>query len=168
MKKLIIGLFLSLVVICSLCAMGGQQAYDGSASPGAAGIVSFLPLIIVYVLIGLYVRHDNKKLRGLESVFQYKHNKESAYVEYRQWKLVWGLMVDSQKEANRVIDDWNDNGYTCIGFQRSMLVGGVSIFKMLAIIIIPILTLGFVSYYVGQAFLFIKSDSLKRNGTLEE
>jgi len=120
----------------------------------------FLPLlIIIYVVIGLYVKHNNKKMRGTTSVFEYKHNTKNAYVEYRQWKLVWGLMIDSQIEVNKVIDEWNDNGYICIGFQRNFLPN-VSIIKILGIFIITVLTLGFVSFYTGPTLLFVPSSYL--------
>ena len=125
-----------------------------------AAFVPILLLIVLYVLIGFYIRYDNKKLLGLASIFQYKHNIGNAYVEYRQWKLVWGLMTDSQKDINRIIDEWNDNGFTCIGFQKSFLPN-VPIIKILIIIIITFLTLGFVNYYTGPTLLFIHSDSLK-------
>jgi hypothetical protein len=168
MKKVVVGLFFSLVAICSLCAMGGEQSYDGYGSPApGGGIMSFIPflfIIIIYVLIGVYVKYDNKKMRGLETVLSYKHNKKSVYVEYRQWKLIWGLMIDSQREVNLVIDEWNDNGYTCIGFQRSFLPN-VSIIKMLGILIITVLTLGFVNFYTGPTMLFIHSGSIKGEQT---
>jgi hypothetical protein len=122
--------------------------------------VPFILLIIIYVLIGIYVNYDNKKMLGLGSVFQYKHNIGNAYVEYRQWKFVWGLLIDSQKDINRVIDEWNDNGFTCIGFQKSFLPN-VPIIKILVIIIITVLTFGFVNYYTGPTLLFVHSDSLK-------
>lgn len=127
----------------------------------------FIILIVIYILIGVYVKHDNKKMLGLASVFQFKHNLESAYVEYRQWKLVWGIMIDSQKEVNRIIDEWNDNGYSCIGFQRNF-IPNVSIIKILGIIIITVLTLGFVNYYTGPTLLFIRSESLKRKQAEEQ
>jgi hypothetical protein len=122
-----------------------------------------LPLIIIlpviYFIIYTYVKRDNEKMCGLESVFNYKHNRKSTYVEYRQWKFVWGLMIDSQIEVNRIIDEWNDNGYICIGFQRSFLPN-VSIIKMLIIIVITTITFGFVSYYVGPTMLFVNENPL--------
>jgi hypothetical protein len=120
----------------------------------------FLFIVVIYILIGVYVKKDNKKMRGLESVFQYKHNTKSAYVEYRQWKLVWGLLNNSQKEVNGIIDEWNDNGYTCIGFQRSLLPN-VSFLGLFGILIIMVLTLGFVNYYQGPTLLFMTSGSIK-------
>jgi len=140
--------------------MGAPQGSSSRSSAGSAGL-SFLPLIIIYILIGLYVRHDNKKMRDTGSIFSYKQNRESVYVEYRQWKLVWGLMIDSQKEVNLAIDEWNNSGYTCIGFQRSFLPN-VSILKILVIIIITIITLGFVNFYTGPTLLFKKSGSIRR------
>jgi len=114
-----------------------------------------LVLVIgVYVLIALYVKHDNKKASDSESIFQYKHNKENVYVEYRQWKLVWGLLIDSQKEINKIIDEWNEKGYTCTGIQKNSLPS--SILKIIMIIIITILTLGFVNLYIGPSLLFRK------------
>ena len=116
-------------------------------------------IIVIYVLIGVYVKYDNKKMRGVQSVFMHKRNQTSAYVELKQWKLVWGLMINSQNEANKVIDEWNNNGYTCIGFQNR-IIPSVSIIKLLGILIILILTFGFVCFYTGPALLFIRSGAI--------
>jgi len=124
--------------------------------------MAFIPFsifVIIYVFIGIYVTYDNKRMRGLENIFQYKHNIGNAYVEYRQWKILWGLTIDSQKEINRIIDEWNDNGFTCIGFQRNYLPN-VPIIKLFGIIFITIVTLGFVNFYAGPTLLFVNSNTL--------
>ena len=125
-------------------------------------MIVILIILGLYVLIGFYVNFDNKRMLGLGSVFQYKHNIGNAYVECRQWRLVWGLMIDSQKDINRIIDEWNDNGFTCIGFQRSF-IPNVPIIKIIGIILITILTLGFVTFYVGPTLLFVNSNKVKEN-----
>ena len=123
-------------------------------------IFLFLFLVLIYVVIGFYVKYDNEKMCKSNSVFSYKQNKKSAYVEYRQWKLVWGLLFDSQKEVNlKILDEWNNNGYTCIGFQGN-IIPSVSIFKFLGIIFVTIITFGFVSFYIGPTFLFVESCSM--------
>ena len=68
-------------------------------------------------------------------------------------------MIDSQKEVNKVIDEWNDKGYTCIGFQRSFMPN-VSIIKIIGILIIFVLTLGFVNFYAGPTLLFLRSGAI--------
>jgi len=125
----------------------------------------FIGIIVIYGFIGMYVHYDNKKLFSLNSVFDYKTNINGAYVEYSQWKLLWGFLINSQKEINKLIDEWNNNGYTCIGFQRSYLPN-VPIFKIILITIITILTLGFVNYYTGPTLLFVLTASLKGNSDL--
>ena len=160
MKKIILIIIFSVFSVSFVYSMGAPEGAYSSQPAGPSLITSFIPFIIIYGLIALYVRHDNKKMRSSESIFEYKHNKESVYVEYRQWKFVWGLLFDSQKEVNKTIDIWNDNGYTCIGFQRSFLPN-VSILKILVIVFITIVTFGFVNFFTGPTMLFIKSESVK-------
>ena len=168
MKRVTLVLLLITFSVVLAFSMGAPPAgaYGRSSAPAGSAIMSFFPLIIVYVLIGLYVRHDNKKMRETGSIFSYKQNKESVYVEYRQWKILWGLMIDSQKEVNLAIDEWNNSGYTCIGFQRSFLPN-VSILKILIIVFITIITLGFVNFYTGPTLLFLQSGSLRNKNSDE-
>jgi len=161
MKKII---FVLVLMIITTTLVFSQAARPSSAPAAGGGIGAFLPLIIVYVLIGLFVRHDNKKMRETGSIFTYKQNRESVYVEYRQWKLFWGLMIDSQREVNLAIDEWNNSGYSCIGFQRSFFPN-VSALKIMLILFITIITLGFVNFFTGPTLLFIQTSSLRgKNG----
>ena len=124
--------------------------------------ILIIALPIIYFLIYFYIKSDNEKLRSLASVFSYKHNINNAYVEYRQWKIAWGLLIDSQIEVNRVIDEWNDNGYICISFQRSFLPN-VPIIKIIMIFFITFVTFGFVNFYVGPTMLFVLSGFMNKD-----
>jgi len=69
--------------------------------------------------------------------------------------LVWGFLFDSQKEINKIIKVYDDKGYKCTHFQLGTLPN-VSIFRLLWVSIVFIVTLGFIQYWVGPAFLFEK------------
>jgi len=119
----------------------------------------FIVVGIVWLLIGLLVFFENSRPKSVQRVMQLKRNRREFYVEYRRWKLWWGLTLDSQKETNRLIDDWNDAGYTCTYFENSGLVSNITIFRLILISFVWFATLGFVGYYVGPSLLFALADN---------
>lgn len=119
----------------------------------------FIVVGIVWLLIGLLVFFENSRPKSVQRVMQFKRNKRDFYVEYRRWKLWWGLTLDSQKEVNKLIDDWNDEGYSCAYFENSGLVSNITIFRFILITFVWFATLGFVGYYIGPSLLLVQSDN---------
>jgi hypothetical protein len=127
-------------------------------------LLNLLGLFIIWALIGLLVYYENSKIRTVQNVLRYKRNQNEYYVEYRRWKIWWGLTIDSQKEVNELIDSWNERGYICTYFENSGLFPNVTIFRFILILFVNVVTIGFVNFYVGPTLLLCK----KRNNGSEE
>ena len=83
---------------------------------------------------------------------------DEIYVEYRRWKLWWGLFIDSQEEISSFIREQNALGYRTVAFHHhNGLVPNVTIVRLLLILLVQFITFGFVSYYVGPSFVFTKA-----------
>jgi hypothetical protein len=79
------------------------------------------------------------------------------YVEFRKWRLYWGLNIDSETEINNLLNDYQYKGYECIQYVPNMgFFPNLPLFKLIIVFMASILTLGFVSYYVGPSFIFKK------------
>ena len=78
--------------------------------------------------------------------------KENLYVEFRKWEIFWGLMLDSEREINGIIKQYNEKGWNCIHVMTAM--PNISIFHRIWIVAINLGTLGFISYWGGATFLF--------------
>ena len=78
--------------------------------------------------------------------------KENLYVEFRKWEIFWGLMLDSEREINGIIKQYNEKGWNCIHVMTAM--PNVSIFQRILGVVINLGTLGFLSYSGGATFLF--------------
>lgn len=126
--------------------------------------LNLLGLFVIWALVALLVYYENSRIRTVQNVLRYKRNQNEYYVEYRRWKIWWGLTIDSQKEVNVLIDSWNDRGYTCTYFENSGLFPNVTIFRFILVVFVTFVTAGFVSFYVGPTLLLSK----KRNNGSEE
>ncbi len=82
----------------------------------------------------------------------------NKWVEHREWVLFWGLLVDSQEMADKVLLAHNKRGWKCIQVWRQAgVIPNLPLGKLLWILLVTLITLGFVQYFVGPAFLFEKS-----------
>ena len=85
---------------------------------------------------------------------------DEIYVEYRRWKLWWGLFIDSQVEVNALIAEHNRRGYRTVMFHHhNGLFPNIPFFTLLLIWLVSTVSLGFVTYYVGPSFVFIRETS---------
>ena len=100
--------------------------------------------------------------------------KENLYVEFRKWVFFWGVMLDSQREINGIIKEYNEKGWNCIHVMTAM--PNVSIFEKIFHMAINLISLGFISYSGGVTFLFerhkdgqgVYEEILKTNEMLSE
>jgi hypothetical protein len=80
---------------------------------------------------------------------------EDLYVEYRRWRLWWGLFIDSQQDFNELLREYNGRGYEVVAFHHhNGLIPNVTLFRWILILAVQMLTFGFVAYYVGPSFVF--------------
>lgn len=88
----------------------------------------------------------------------------NLYVEHRMWVYFWGIFVDSETEVNKILKKYNAKGWDCIQIWRQNgIVPNIPVGNLILIAIVTVLTLGFVSYYVGPSYLMVratKKDSL--------
>lgn len=82
--------------------------------------------------------------------------KKNLYYDYRKWVFFWGLFLDQQKEIQSVLEKHNSLGWSCVQFQWNG--SKYSILRLLLILIIQILTLGFISYRTGFSIVFEKTE----------
>lgn len=88
---------------------------------------------------------------------------ENLYFEYRKWCFFWGLTLDQKEEVQSVINEFNAKGWKVRDFEWSGFPK-LSFFKMLKVIIITTITLGFCSYWVGFCVIF---ESTLNNSTTD-
>ena len=86
---------------------------------------------------------------------------QNKYVEYRKWIAFWGLLLDSQKEIQKMIDDYNSKGWKVVQFQYTR--PNFSIGKLLLILLITAITFGFISYWIGVSIIFEREDDFFDN-----
>lgn len=82
---------------------------------------------------------------------------QNRYVEYRKWVPVWGLFLDSQKEIQKMIDEYNRQGWKVVQFQYTR--PNLSIGRWLLILIVMGITFGFMSYWIGVSIIFERESS---------
>lgn len=78
--------------------------------------------------------------------------KENKYIEYRKWILFWGLFLDSQKEIQSMINDYNRKGWNVVQFQY--VRPNFSIGRWILILLVMCITFGLVNYWVGVSIIF--------------
>ncbi len=81
--------------------------------------------------------------------------KKNKYIEFRKWVLFWGLFLDSQKEIQKILDEQNEEGWTCTHYQLA-LMPKLGIVQLILIYLVFFCTLGFVQFWVGATLLFEK------------
>ena len=86
---------------------------------------------------------------------------QNRYVEYRKWVPVWGLFLDSQKEIQKMIDEYNRQGWKVVQFQYTR--PNLSIGRWLLILIVMGITFGFMSYWIGVSIIFERESSQSNN-----
>ena len=80
----------------------------------------------------------------------------NKYVEYTKWAMMWGLLLRSDKEVQKFIDKYNKEGWKVVQFQRT--TPKWSIGRIFRILIVIVITLGFVSYWSGFSIIFEKEE----------
>lgn len=94
----------------------------------------------------------------MSSLENHHHMPQNKYVEYRKWIAFWGLLLDSQKEIQKMIDDYNSKGWKVVQFQYTR--PNFSIGKLLLILLITAITFGFISYWIGVSIIFEREDEM--------
>ena len=82
---------------------------------------------------------------------------KNKYVEYTKWAMMWGLFLSSEIEVQKFIDKYNSEGWKVVQFQWTSPKWSIG--HLLRILIVTILTLGFVSYWSGFSIIFEKEES---------
>lgn len=77
---------------------------------------------------------------------------KNKYYEYRKWSPFWGLFLDGKKEITKVIEQHNAEGWKVVQFDWGGTKMGIG--KLMWIIIITILTGGFLSFWMGFTIIF--------------
>ncbi len=80
----------------------------------------------------------------------------NKYYEYKKWTLFWGLSLNQEKEIQRTIESHNSEGWKVVQFEWTS--SKMTVFKWILVLLVTILTLGFVSYWTGFAIIFEKND----------
>jgi len=78
----------------------------------------------------------------------------NRYVEYAKWVGFWGLFINSEKEVQKFMDKYNKENYRVVQFQWTS--PKLDIGKIILVLIVTILTLGFMSYWSGFSIIFEK------------
>lgn len=69
--------------------------------------------------------------------------------------------MDQEREVQKVLDSYNPQGWKVVQFEWNSTK--VTIFKLIAILIITLITLGFVSYWIGFSIIFERDDEAEVN-----
>jgi hypothetical protein len=92
-----------------------------------------------------------------ESAEPSENQRLNKWVEYREWVFFWGLLEDSQENVNKLLLAQNTKGWRCVQVWReSGIIPNIPIGKLILVMLVTVLTLGFVQYYVGPALLMEK------------
>ena len=83
---------------------------------------------------------------------------QNKYVEFRKWVAFWGLLLDSQKEIQKMIDDYNKKGWKVVQFQYTR--PNFSIGKLLLVLLVTTITFGFISYWIGVSIIFEREEEI--------
>ncbi|MDY0142028.1 MAG: hypothetical protein RBR97_09050 [Bacteroidales bacterium] len=67
--------------------------------------------------------------------------KKNLYIEFRKWVSFWGLGFDSQKEIQKLLNEYNAKGWHCVQFQK--IKPNLSLDSTIFISIVFIITFGF-------------------------
>lgn len=85
---------------------------------------------------------------------------ENYYYEYKRWSIFWGLMLDQQKEVQKILNKYNQEGWKVVQFEWNSTKEGL--FKNILVFLITVFSFGFISYWTGFSIVFEKV-----NGNLE-
>lgn len=83
---------------------------------------------------------------------------QNKYVEFRKWIAFWGLLLDSQKEIQKMIDNYNKKGWKVVQFQYTR--PNFSIGKLLLVLLVTAITFGFISYWIGVSIIFEREEEI--------
>jgi hypothetical protein len=81
---------------------------------------------------------------------------KNLYYEYRKWVFFWGLGLDQKIEVQKVLDQYNPQGWKVVQFEWSSTK--LTIFRWILILLVTFLTFGFVSYWVGFSIIFEREE----------
>lgn len=84
---------------------------------------------------------------------------ENLYYEYGRWVFFWGLLFSSKEEVESALKYHNAFGWRVVQFQWT--IPSYKFIKMFGITLITLLTLGFVSYYIGFSIIFEREKTAK-------
>ena len=82
----------------------------------------------------------------------------NKYVEYTKWVMMWGLFLSSEKEIQKFMDKYNKEGWKVVQFQWTSPKWSIG--HLLKVLIISVITLGFVSYWSGFSIIFGKEENV--------
>lgn len=127
----------------------GLWALMGMAVMAAVG------LLVLFAVLGVRFSawHEAKRADALQALAA--SSAENVYVEYRHWSPWWGAGLDSEEANNRLLQQFNQAGWTCLEARREW--GGLlklSFAYVLFVVLVQLLTFGFMRYYTGPTFLF--------------
>lgn len=81
---------------------------------------------------------------------------KNHYFEYKKWSLFWGLFLSQEAEIQKVIRRYNAEGWKVVQFEWNPTK--LSVFSWIIILIVTLLTLGFLSYWTGFSIIFEKEE----------
>lgn len=84
--------------------------------------------------------------------------KKNLYIEYRKWVFFWGLFLDGQEEVQKVLDEYNLQGWNCIQFEWDTS-RKYTIFRVISIFLVTIISLGFITFWSGFSIVFEKEEN---------
>ncbi len=80
----------------------------------------------------------------------------NKYYEFKKWFTFWGMFINQEKEVQKVLNRYNSEGWKLVQFEWN--ASKLTIFRWIIVIIITLLTLGFMSYWTGFSMVFEKED----------
>ena len=81
---------------------------------------------------------------------------KNKYFAFRKWSPVWGLFLNQEKEIQKVIDKYNSEGWKVIQFEWN--ASKITIFKWILVLLLTLITFGFMSYWSGFSIIFEREE----------
>lgn len=91
--------------------------------------------------------------------------KKNLYIELRKWVSFWGLGFDSQKEIQKLLNEYNAKGWQCVHFEK--IKPNLSFDSTIFVSIVFIITFGFLQKWGGCAIVFERDDDIS-NHTVQD
>ncbi len=115
------------------------------------GVALLLALAILGVRFSAW--HERRRQAQLQALVG--SPAANVYVEYRHWAPWWGFGLDGEAASNSVLQQFNAAGWQCLEARREWAgLLKLPLVQILLVILVQLLTLGFMRYYTGPTFLF--------------